>query len=45
MTRLFHAHVFVTSNDPGRRSTIWLAGVLVLVVMWVYVVLKILLPV
>jgi len=41
--RFAHAGVFVTSNDLGRRSTVWLAGVLVLLAMWVYFALKILL--
>ena len=34
ITRLIHAGVFVTSNDLGRRSVAWLAGALVLLVMW-----------
>jgi hypothetical protein len=29
-TRFAHAGIFVTSNDLGRRSTAWFAGVLVL---------------
>ena len=43
VTRFAHAGVFVTSNDLGRRSTVWLVGVLVLLVMWIYFALKILL--
>ena len=43
ITRFLHAGIFVTSNDLGRRSTAWLAGVVVLLVMWVYFALKILL--
>jgi hypothetical protein len=43
VTRFVHAGVFVTSNDLGRRSIVWLAGVLVLLVMWIYFALKILL--
>lgn len=43
VTRLLHAGVFVGSNDLGRRSTLWIAGGLVLMVMWIYVALKILL--
>jgi len=43
ITRFVHAGVFVSSNDLGRRSTAWLAGALVLLVMWVYFALKILL--
>jgi hypothetical protein len=43
VTRFAHACVFVTSNDFGRRSTIWLAGGLVLLAMWIYFALKILL--
>lgn len=42
-TRLVHAGVFVTSNDFGRRSTVWIAGGLVLLAMWIYFALKILL--
>jgi hypothetical protein len=43
VTRFLHAGVFITSNDLGRRSIVWLAGVLVLLVMWIYFALKILL--
>ena len=43
VTRLVHAGVFVASNDLGRRSLAWLAGVLVLLAMWIYFALKILL--
>jgi hypothetical protein len=43
VTRFAHAGVFVTSNDLGRRSMAWLAGVLVLFAMWIYFALKILL--
>jgi hypothetical protein len=43
IVRFFHAGIFVTSNDLGQRSTAWLAGVLVLLVMWIYFALKILL--
>ncbi|MDE1935137.1 MAPEG family protein [Bradyrhizobium sp.] len=43
VTRFVHAGIFVGSNDLGRRSSAWLAGVLVLLVMWVYFALKILL--
>jgi hypothetical protein len=42
VTRFAHAGIFVTSNDLGQRSTAWLAGVLVLLAMWIYFVLKIL---
>ena len=41
--RLVHAGVFVTSNDLGRRSTAWILGGLVLLVMWLYFALKIVL--
>ena len=44
VTRFVHAGIFVTSNDLGRRSMAWLAGVLVLLAMWVYFALKTLLP-
>jgi hypothetical protein len=43
VARFAHAGIFVTSNDLGRRSTAWFAGVLVLLVMWIYFALKILL--
>lgn len=43
VTRFAHAGVFVTSNDLERRSTVWIAGVLVLLVMWIYFAVKILL--
>ena len=36
LTRFIHAGIFVSSNDLGRRSMAWLAGVLVLLAMWVY---------
>lgn len=45
VARLAHAGVFVTSNDFGRRSTVWIAGALVLMAMWVYFALKILFPI
>ena len=43
VTRFAHAGIFVSSNDLGRRSSVWLAGVLVLLAMWIYFALKILL--
>jgi hypothetical protein len=43
VTRFIHAGIYVTSNDLGRRSTAWIAGVLVLLAMWIYFALKILL--
>ena len=43
VTRLVHAGVFVSSNDLNRRSLAWFAGVVVLLIMWVYFALKILL--
>ena len=42
VTRFVHAGIFVSSNDLGRRSLAWFAGVLVLLAMWVYFALKIL---
>jgi hypothetical protein len=42
VARFVHAGVFVSSNDLGRRSTAWIAGALVLLVMWVYLALWIL---
>jgi hypothetical protein len=43
VTRFVHARIFVSSNDLGQRSMAWFAGVLVLLIMWVYFALKILL--
>jgi hypothetical protein len=43
VTRFVHAGIFVSSNDLGRRSLAWFAGVLVLLAMWLYFALKILL--
>src|SRR3954466_15283025 len=43
VARFVHAGIFVTSNDLGRRSIAWFAGVLVLFAMWLYFALKILL--
>jgi hypothetical protein len=43
VTRFAHAGIFVSSNDLGQRSMAWFAGVLVLLVMWIYFALKILL--
>ena len=43
VTRFVHAGVFVSSNDPAARAPIWLAGVLVLLAMWIYFALKMLL--
>jgi hypothetical protein len=43
VARFVHAGIFVTSNDLGQRSLAWLAGVLVLLAMWIYFALKILL--
>ena len=41
VARCVHAGIFVTSNDLGQRSTAWLAGVLALLVMWIYFALRI----
>ena len=43
VTRFVHAGIFVSSNDLNRRSLAWFAGVVVLLIMWVYFALKILL--
>jgi hypothetical protein len=40
VARFVHAGIFVTSNDLGQRSLAWLAGVLVLLAMWIYFALK-----
>jgi hypothetical protein len=45
VTRFVHAGVFANSNDAGKRSTAWSAGVLVLFAMWVYFAVRILLPI
>jgi len=43
VTRFAHAGIFVTSNNVQQRSLVWFAGVLVLLVMWLYFALKTLL--
>jgi len=43
VTRFAHAGIFASSDKPGPRSTVWLAGVLVLLSMWIYFALKMLL--
>ncbi len=43
VTRLVHAGIFVSSNDFGPRSSAWIAGGIVLLVMWIYFALKMLL--
>jgi hypothetical protein len=43
VTRFAHAGIFASSDKPGPRSTVWLAGVLVLLAMWIYFALKMLL--
>ena len=43
ITRFAHAGIFVTSNNVQQRSLVWFAGVLVLLVMWLYFALKTLL--
>jgi hypothetical protein len=43
VTRFAHAGIFVTSNNVRQRSQVWFAGVLALLVMWLYFALKILL--
>src|SRR3569833_1797860 len=36
VTRFVHAGIFVSSNNLGRRSTIWIDGEHVLIAMWNY---------
>jgi len=36
LTRFIHAGIFVTSNDVRPRSLAWFAGVVVLLIMWVW---------
>jgi len=43
VTRLVHAGIFVTSNNVRQRGLVWFAGVVALLVMWIYFALKILL--
>lgn len=43
VTRFAHAGIFVTSNNIRHRASAWLAGVIVLLAMWLYFALKILL--
>lgn len=43
VTRFVHAGIFITSNNVQQRGPAWFAGVIVLLVMWVYFALRILL--
>ena len=43
IARFVHAGIFVTSNNVPQRGMAWFAGVVVLMVMWIYFVLRILL--
>jgi hypothetical protein len=43
VTRYAHAGVFTTSNNLRQRFGAYIAGVLVLLAMWIYFALKILL--
>jgi hypothetical protein len=43
VTRFVHAGIFVTSNNVPQRGMVWFAGVVVLIVMWIYFALRILL--
>lgn len=43
VTRFVHAGVAIGTKDSRQRSLAWLAGVLVLLAMWLYFALKILL--
>ena len=36
LTRFIHAGIFVTSNDVRPRSLAWFAGVIVLLIMWIW---------
>jgi hypothetical protein len=36
LTRFIHAGIFVTSNDVRQRSLVWFAGVIVLLIMWIW---------
>ncbi|MBN9004274.1 MAG: MAPEG family protein [Rhizobiales bacterium] len=42
VTRFVHAGIFITSNNVQQRGPAWFAGVIVLLVMWVYFALRIL---
>jgi hypothetical protein len=43
ITRFVHAGIFVTSNNVPQRGLVWFAGVVVLLVMWVYFALRMML--
>ena len=36
ITRFVHAGIFVTSNNVPQRGLAWFAGVVVMLVMWIY---------
>ena len=43
ITRFVHAGIFVTSNNVPQRGLAWFAGVVVLLVMWIYFALRMML--
>jgi hypothetical protein len=43
--RLVHTWIFVTSNNVRQRSLAWFAGVVAVLIMWVYFAIRILLGV
>jgi hypothetical protein len=43
VTRFVHAGILITSDNSQQRSLAWMAGVLVLMAMWLYFALAILL--
>lgn len=43
ITRFVHAGIFVTSNNVPQRGLVWFAGVVVLLVMWIYFALRMML--
>jgi hypothetical protein len=43
ITRFVHAGIFVTSNNVPQRGLAWFAGVVVMLVMWIYFALRMML--
>ena len=43
ITRFVHAGIFVTSNNVPQRGLAWFAGVVMLLVMWIYFALRMML--
>ena len=44
VTRYAHAYIYSTSNNINQRFSAFFAGVIVLLIMWVYLAIRVMLP-